>query len=89
MARVKCKTRDHRDTFGRSRAKCTACGDVFPCASKTCDHLDCIVATGRALPDFVEGDAYDAISSELRIMYPDLRIPPRVHNLEPDDFGAP
>jgi hypothetical protein len=35
---------------GPCREKCTKCGDVFPCRHD-CEHLDCVVATGRAIPD--------------------------------------
>lgn len=35
---------------GGAHEQCTKCKDVFPCRNE-CEHLDCIVATGREIPD--------------------------------------
>jgi hypothetical protein len=70
----RCNTRDHVDKpmkRGSARVQCTKCGDVFPCRHD-CEHLDCIVATGRELPDWV-GDhdkAREALHAELMIIAP-------------------
>lgn len=37
---------------GSKRERCTTCGTKFPC-THACEHFDCILATGRTLPDWV------------------------------------
>jgi hypothetical protein len=56
---------------GGAHEQCTKCLDVFPCRH-ACDHLDCIVATGRALPEYVgnHDQARDALLTELAIIAP-------------------
>jgi hypothetical protein len=70
----RCAKRDHNwkpMKRGGAHEQCTKCGDVFPCRS-ACEHLDCIVATGRTLPDYVANhdQARDALLSELEIIAP-------------------
>lgn len=68
----RCKPREHRDRRlrGGGHYQCATCGDVFPCRT-LCDHLDCIVATGRPLPEHASDSARDALIAELRAIYPD------------------
>lgn len=42
---------DWKPVRGGASERCTKCRDVFPCRFD-CDHLDCIVATGRPVPDY-------------------------------------
>lgn len=44
---------------GGNRVECTRCGDIFPCRHD-CNHIDCILATSRTLPDWVTVDPLDA-----------------------------
>lgn len=54
--RTKCYESKHTDRLVQTRGdaaprvKCTTCGDEFPCRSE-CGHWNCMVATGRALPE--------------------------------------
>ena len=68
----RCNIRKHHDQplRGGARYQCEACQDVFPCRHD-CEHLDCIVATGRKLPDTVGEEARDALTAELTLLYPD------------------
>lgn len=58
--RARCKLGQHKDRpmRGGNRVECTRCGDVFPCRHP-CNHIDCILATGRELPGWVEVDPSD------------------------------
>lgn len=50
----RCSPRDHNwkpMKRGGAHEQCTKCLDVFPCRS-ACEHLDCIVATGREIPEY-------------------------------------
>jgi len=66
-----CKKDHHHDTRmrGGRHYRCTTCHDVFPC--NDCQHLDCIVATGRELPDNVGPETREALTVELTALYPD------------------
>lgn len=49
----RCSIREHNwkpMKRGGAHEQCTKCGDVFPCRHD-CEHLDCVVATGRAIPE--------------------------------------
>ena len=72
MNRKRCKVRNHHDRRLRrgQHYECTACGDVFPCRGE-CPHIDCIVATGRELPEWVGPEARAAVVAELALLYPD------------------
>ena len=54
-----------------AREQCTKCADVFPCRH-ACEHLDCIVATSREMPDWVADaeQAREAMLAELAIIAP-------------------
>ncbi len=54
MKRARCKPNDHTDRRmrGGRRVRCTTCGDAFPCRHD-CERVDCILATGRELPDWI------------------------------------
>jgi len=60
---------------GGAHEQCTKCQDVFPCRS-TCDHLDCIAATGRPLTQYFIDTladpeaALEAMRAELAIIAP-------------------
>ena len=56
---------------GSTREQCTKCADVFPCRH-ACEHLDCIAATGRGMPDWVADaeQAREALLAELVIIAP-------------------
>lgn len=56
---------------GGAHEQCTKCGDVFPCRS-ACEHLDCIVATGRPIPDYYADPekAREGMLAELAIIAP-------------------
>jgi len=72
VKRKSCKVRDHHDRRLRrgQHYECSVCRDVFPCRG-SCAHLDCIVATGRELPEHVGPEARAAIVAELALLYPD------------------
>lgn len=67
-----CKKANHHDKRmrGGRHYQCTTCHDVFPCKTD-CKHLDCIVATGRKLPDNVGAEAREVLTVELAALYPD------------------
>lgn len=70
----RCAKRDHNwkpMKRGGAHEQCTKCHDVFPCRS-ACDHLDCIVATGRELPSLCANpeEAREALLAELAIIAP-------------------
>lgn len=48
----KCSHKWESMSRGSKRERCTNCGDVYPCAH-ACGHYDCIVDTGRTLPEHV------------------------------------
>lgn len=56
---------------GGAHEQCTKCHDVFPCRSE-CEHLDCIVATGREIPECWGNpeEAREAMLAELAIIAP-------------------
>ncbi len=48
--RARCRALDHVPMIGR----CSKCGDIFPCPSGSCGHVDCADAgNGTALPEFL------------------------------------
>lgn len=63
MAKQKCRLGQHEDRRmkGGHHIECTKCGDVFPCRHE-CSHIDCCLATGRKLPDWVKFDLSDVES---------------------------
>jgi hypothetical protein len=69
----KCKTRDHQDRAVRGSADvvCTKCNDRFPC-THACGHWDCIVVTGRELPEWAGPETRDAVLAELEVLYADV-----------------
>jgi hypothetical protein len=52
MKKKRCKKGEHQPMRGGKRERCTKCGDVFPCRNE-CEHIDCILESGRELPDWV------------------------------------
>jgi len=52
MPKLKCKHDWKQLKRGSSRERCAKCKDVYPCRH-ACAHVDCIVDTGRALPDHI------------------------------------
>ncbi len=53
MPKLKCRHHDWKPLKrGSSRERCTKCMDVYPCRHD-CAHADCIVDTGRTLPDHI------------------------------------
>lgn len=56
---------------GGAHEQCTKCSDVFPCR-RDCTHLDCIVATGREIPESLANpdQAREAMIAELAIIAP-------------------
>jgi len=69
----KCNIRDHNwqpMKRGGAHEQCTKCQDIFPCRH-ACEHLDCIAATGREMPEWVNGEqAREAMLAELAIIAP-------------------
>lgn len=60
---------------GGAHEQCTKCNDIFPCRH-ACEHLDCIVATGRPLTQYYldvlldPAQAVEAMLAELAIIAP-------------------
>lgn len=50
--RCKKSAHDWQPMRGGKRERCVNCGDVYPCRT-ACEHVDCILDTGRELPDYV------------------------------------
>lgn len=51
--RERCKLGAHADRSMRGgRRQCVTCHDEFPCA-RDCFHFDCLLAKGKALPEWV------------------------------------
>jgi hypothetical protein len=53
MPKLKCNHNWQPLKRGSSRERCTKCKDVYPCRGNNCAHVDCIVDTGRTLPEHI------------------------------------
>jgi hypothetical protein len=65
----KCSPGKHQDRRmrGGNHIECIVCKDIFPCRH-ACEHFDCMLATGRPLPDWVTHDPADTPAFVASIM---------------------